>query len=83
MKRGARIWEMPLEILDGVLGFGSNLAALGSRCWAFIFGHVKHSFPFLGTGFRHFSLTLEYPVFFVNAIKIYVSQIFSLLQKAV
>jgi hypothetical protein len=52
MKRGVRIWEEPLEIFDGVLG--SNLAALGSRCWAFRFGHVKNSFPFLETGFGHF-----------------------------
>jgi hypothetical protein len=52
MKRGVRIWEEPLEIFDGVLG--SNLAALGSRCWAFRFGHVKNSFPFHGTGFRPF-----------------------------
>jgi hypothetical protein len=52
MKRGVRIWEEPLEIFDGVLG--SNLAALGTRCWAFRFGHVKNSFPFLETGFGHF-----------------------------
>jgi hypothetical protein len=52
MKRGVRIWEEPLEIFDGVLG--SNLAALGSRCWAFRFGLVKNSFPFLETGFGHF-----------------------------
>jgi hypothetical protein len=55
MKHGVRISEKLLEILaDGVLGFGSNLAALGSRCWAFRFGHVKNSFPFLETGFGHF-----------------------------
>jgi hypothetical protein len=46
MKRGVRIWEKPLENFDGV--FGSNLAALGFRCWAL--GMLRIHFLFLRLG---------------------------------
>jgi hypothetical protein len=71
-----------LRFLKEALGFGSNLAAFGSRCLEFRFGHVKNSFPFLETAFGRFFWFVN-TQFFVNAIKIYVSQVFSLLRKAV
>ena len=83
MKRGVRIWEKVLEIFERspwiwIELSGIGISVLGVQIWA-CEEFISFSWDWVST----FSSDLEYPVFFFNTIKIYVSHAFSLLRKAV